>query len=405
MPTGKLIVNVFSDTIARPIENATVEIIGKNLSFQTDSFGATIPITLDAPDPALSLDPDNIIQPFSAYDIKVTKKGMVPVIINHIEIFAGEVARQNVFMVLEDIEDKEVVEIDLDEHALWGDYEPKIVDENNTMGITPFVLPRILIPEFIIVHDGLPTNTNAPRHRVEFTDYIKNVACSEIFSTWPRESLRANVAAIVSFTLNRVFTEWYPSRGFNFTITSTTTHDQKYIHNRPIYDSIARVVDEHFREFIQFPGRREPFLANYNDGRQSNNPGWLSQWGTVTLANQGRSSIEILRHFYGQNLTIQIGEITELLPTSFPGYNLSLGSCGNAVLFLQNKLNVIRGGFPALTLIRNPNGEFDTQTQNAVRVFQQHFGPSVTGIVDFATWFRISFYYLAVARMVQSVRT
>jgi len=236
----------------------------------------------------------------------------------------------------------------------------------------------------------------APLRVVSFIHYIKNVASSEIFSTWPRQSIIANVHAIVSFTLNRVYTEWYRGRGFNYTITSSPAHDQMFVHNRTIFQSISDVVDEYFRYFIRIDGTTHPFFAQYSDGRQSVHPGRLSQWGSVTLANRGYSAIQILRHYYRPRIHLHVAPEVIGLPNSFPGYSLRVGSCGAYVQKVQNQLNRIRGNFPGIPVISPADGQYGESTRRAVETFQRVFDMPVNGVIDIATWFRISHIFVAV---------
>ena len=401
MSKGYLIVNVYLETIAEPVEGATVIITGENYerTYSTNSDGKTETIELDAPNVEYSLKPEYTVKPYSTYDLTVTKPGLNTVIIKKVEILPGETSFQDVYMKADNSTDI----INLPEHELWepspGKGEQQFTENPDMLRI----LPRVIIPEYVIVHDGVPTAT-AARHVVPFTDYIKNVASSEIFSTWPLESLRANVHAIVSFTLNRIFTEWYPSRGFNFTITASPAFDQKYTHNRTIFQSISNVVDEMFRYYIRLSGTTFPFFAQYNDGVKTNIPGRLSQWGSVEQANRGLNAIQILRHFYTPNLGLFVAEEIVGLPTSFPGFNLRVGSCGNEVLAVQTRLNRIRANYPGIPAISPANGEFGESTRRSVETFQRVFNLPVTGVIDIATWLRITYLFTAVARLQQGAR-
>ena len=209
--------------------------------------------------------------------------------------------------------------------------------------------------------------------------------------------------AIISFALNRIFTEWYTSRGYNFTITSSTAYDQKYSHNRTIFKSISDVVDEVFNQYIRRGNQKQPFLAQYNDGIKVNNKGWLSQWGSKELGDQGYDALSILRYYYSPDITLDTAEIIEGLPQSFPGYNLQMGSCGQPVQKIQNEINKINGSYPGIPKIIPADGVFDERTRNSVRIFQQVFGLPVTGVVNFATWYRISYIFAAVSKMLQGI--
>lgn len=402
MAKGYLIVHVYLEDVGEPVEGATVTISGEGFDgkYITNEDGKTNKIELVAPDKEYSLIPEPAKRPYSLYNLKVTKPGLPDAIVKNVEIFPEETSIQNVFM------NKELETIlELPEHCLWEGCEPKIPEdpikpENDTLR----VLPRVLIPEYIIVHGGAPTAT-ATNYIVPFIDYIKNVASSEIYSTWPVEAIKANVHAIVSFTLNRIFTEWYRGRGFNFTITSSPAYDQTYVHNRTIFQTISNVVDEYFRYYIRLSGMTQPFLAQYNDGIKTNNAGWLSQWGSKDLADRGYTAIQILRHYYTSTLTLPVAEEMIGLPNSFPGYNISqaLNSCGAYVQKMQTELNRIRGNYPGIPAISPADGMFNASTTAAVRKFQEVFDLPVTGVVDFATWFKISYVFGAVAKLAAGV--
>jgi len=396
MAKGNLIINVYLDDIGTPVEGATVTVSGVDYKkiFTTDINGKTNTIELDAPEKKYSLTPQDEVKPYSTYDVKVTKNGLSTTVKN-VEILPDETSFQEIYLH----KDKPVDVINLPEHELWGEHEAKIPEDFYKPDPKDDirVLPRVIIPEYLIVHDGAPT-ASATRHIVPFIDYIKNVTSSEIFSTWHVEAIKANVHAIVSFTLNRVYTEWYQSRGYNFTITSSPAFDQKYTHNRTIFQTIANVVDQYFRYYINAPNQAQPFFAQYNDGVKTNNPGWLSQWGSQTLATQGRSALEILRHFYRNNsLRLLVAPEVVGLPVSFPGYTMRVGSCGEPVLKIQNQLNRIRTHYPGIPAISPANGQYGESTANAVRTFQRVFNIPQTGVVDIATWFRISNIFIAVA--------
>ena len=398
MQKGYLIVNVYLEDEGMPVSGASVTITGDNtdISYITGSDGKTPKITLDAPDIEYSLQPTSDVRPYSIYDVKATKEGFGTSVVKNVEILPTETSIQNVY--LKKSEDIDITT--LDDHILWGDYPSKIPE--NPIKEDPNdlnrVLPRVIIPEYIIVHDGTPTSS-ATNYIVSFIDYIKNVASSEIYSTWPIEALKANIHAIVSFTLNRIYTEWYTARGFNFTITSSPAYDQKYTHNRTIFQTIANVVDDYFRYYIRLTGLEQPLLAQYNDGIKTNNANWLSQWGSKDLADKGYSALQILRYYYTPNLNLYVAEEMIGLPTSFPGYNLHVGSCGAYVQKLQTELNRIRGNYPAIPAISPANGQYSDSTKRAVEVFQRTFDLPVTGIVDFATWYKISYIFGAVAKL------
>ena len=258
-------------------------------------------------------------------------------------------------------------------------------------------LGPVFIPEFVRVKLGLPTSS-AQVVRVPFIDYIKNVTSSEIFDSWPRNSMIANIHVIVTFVLNRVFAEWYPSRGHNFDITSTTQHDQRFIYGRNIFANISRTVDEFWNVYAHRIGFANPHFTEYCNGTTATCRG-LSQWGTVTLANQGLNPLQILHRFYPTDLTLATASMAGSVVSSFPGTNLQIGSSGPNVLRIQNFLNRIRTNFPAIPLISNPTGIFGPETEAAVRGFQRTKNMTVNGIVGSATWNRITQIYTAVIRL------
>ena len=402
MQKGFLQVNVYFEDEGEPVAGAEVTILGEMFekTYLTNNEGKTELIELDAPDIKYSLTPQHEVKPYATYEVDVVKPGLNMAVVKGVEILPGETSIQNVYMHKEDGQ-TEVT--NLDEHVLWGDYPPKIPEAPiKEEAESARVLPRVIVPEYIIVHDGTPTSS-ATNYTVSFIDYIKNVASSEIYSTWPTQAILANVHAIVSFTLNRIFTEWYRGRGYNFTITSSPAYDQKYTHNRTIFQTIANVVDNYFRYYIRLTGVTQPLLSQYNDGVKSNNAGWLSQWGSKDLAAQGYTALQILKHYYTNNLSLQVAEEMLGLPNSFPGYNIHVGSCGSYVQKLQVELNRIRGNYPAIPAISPANGEYGESTKKAVEVFQRTFDLPVTGIVDFATWFKVSYIFGAVAKLAAGV--
>lgn len=255
------------------------------------------------------------------------------------------------------------------------------------------------VPENIVVHLGAP-NTDAPNVTVSFPDYIKNVASSEIFPTWPESALRANILAQISFALNRIYTEWYPSRGYAFDITNNTAFDQSFVQGRDIFDNISLLVDELFNDYVRRQGSIEPYFTQYCNGTTSTCNG-LSQWGTVELANQGLNSVEILRSFYGDDIEIVADAPVRNNQPSYPGTPLRVGSTGNDVLTKQIQLNRISRNYPAIPKIDPVDGVFGTATEDAVVAFQEIFGLTPDGIIGKETWYRIAFLYNSVKRLAE----
>ncbi len=257
--------------------------------------------------------------------------------------------------------------------------------------LTPF------IPETITVHLGSP-DSSAENVTVSFPDYIKNVASSEIYPTWPEESLRANIYAIISFALNRYYTEYYRSRGYNFDITNTTAFDQAFVKDRDIYENISLIVDEIFNDYVVRQGDVQPLFTQFCNGTTSQCAG-LSQWGTVTLAEQGLTPYQILQNYYGEDIGIVENAPVEEVPESYPGSPLIIGTAGNDVRIIQQQLNRIRRNYPAIPEIETILGIYDAQTQEAVRIFQDIFNLSETGEVDKSTWYKIKEIYNGVKRL------
>lgn len=405
--TGQLKININSAANYNPIQNATIEIsfTGEptNIleSVSTDISGQTEAIDLKAPPLELSLAPQNI-QPYSEYNLKITANGFNEIVISGVEILPTITAIQNV--LLKPIEVPEISEnqIVIPDHTLYGEYPPKIPeDEIKPIEETgEIVLRNVVVPEFVVVHDGPPTDTTARDYYVRYKDYIKNVASSEIYATWPESTIRANVFAIMSFTMNRVFTEWYRNKGFNFTITSSTAFDQKFMPGRNIFDTISSIVDDIFTNFISRPNVKQPILTQYCDGYRVTCSNWLSQWGSKDLGEQNYTPIDILRHYYGSDVYINSTEQVAGVPISWPRTTLQLGSSGDNVRHIQEQINAIAKSYPAIPTL-STDGIYGLQTKAAVEKFQSVFGLPVNGIVDYRTWYKISEIYVAVTRMAE----
>ena len=405
---GELQINVTSTAGGRPIADARISISYTGVPestlerVETDSSGQTETLELDAPPEEWSLDPNNERQPYSEYTLDISAPGFEPVSIAGAEILANVKAIQNVRMRPSDVGREEEEVFVIPAHTLYGEYPPKIAEDEikpvNETG--EIVLSRVVVPEYIVVHDGSPRDTTASNYYVKYKDYIKNVASSEIYATWPANTIRANVLAIMSFTLNRVYTEWYRNRGYDFTITSSTAFDHKWIPERNYYDTISVIVDELFANYLSRPNVRQPILTQYCDGRRVTCPNWMTQWGSKELGDQGYSPIEILRYFYGDDMYINTAEEISGIPASWPGYTLEEGSSGEKVRQMQEQLNVIAGAYPALPKI-TADGIYGPATAEAVREFQSVFGLPVTGKVDYSTWYKISEIYVGVSRIAE----
>ncbi len=406
---GLLQVNVVNIQNNFPIQNARVTISYKGdpesplEQITTNSSGQTEQVALPTPPLEYSLQPGDI-QPYSEFNLRVEAEGFDPLVVSGTEILPDATAIQPVSMTpigeVPPPEDPIVIP----DHTLYGEYPPKIAEDEikPTSESGEIVLSRVVVPQTIVVHDGVPTDRTAKDYYVPYRDYIKNVASSEIYSTWPRATITANVLAIMSFTLNRVYTEWYRNQGYDFTITSSTAFDHKWIYGRNIFESISQVVDEIFDNYLSRPGVRQPILTQYCDGRRVQCPNWMTQWGSCDLGQRGYSPIEILRYFYGDTIYVNTAEQIAGIPASWPGYDLTVGSSGAKVQQMQEQLDTIATVYSAIPRV-NPDGIFGPQTEAAVREFQSIFGLPQTGVVNFATWYRISHIYVGITRIAELV--
>lgn len=407
---GKLQITVLAANGSRPVENATVRISytgnpGSVLEeVRTDSSGQTPVLDLNTPPLEYSVEPSEP-QPYSEYNIQVVAEGYEDEAVSGTEILPEVMAQQPVRMKeRQGGAENQFGRVVIEPHTLYADYPPKIPEEEikpvNETG--EIVLSRVVVPEYIVVHDGGPNDDTAADYYVRYKDYIKNVASSEIYATWTEDAIRANVLAIMSFTLNRVYTEWYRNKGKNFTITSSTAYDHKWIYGRNIFDSISVVVDELFENYLSRPNVRQPILTQYCDGKmvQCEERGWMTQWGSQALGRRGYSAIEILRYYYGNDMYINTAEQISGIPSSWPGTNLDIGASGPKVRQLQEQINTISQAYPAIPRV-TVDGIYGEGTKNAVRVFQSVFGLGQTGITDYSTWYKIQEIYVAVSRIAE----
>lgn len=405
---GRLQVNIVSDITAFPIADAKISISYTGVpdseleQLETDSSGQTETIDLAAPPVEYSLNPENEQQPYSEYTLQVTAPGFESISIAGAEILSDVTAIQNIRLKPIDNPNADEDIYVIPAHTLYGNYPPKIPEDEiqPVPGSGEIVLSRVVVPEYIVVHDGSPRDSTATNYYVKYKDYIKNVASSEIYATWPENTIRANVLAIMSFTLNRVYTEFYRNKGYDFTITSSTAFDHKWIPERNIFDTISIIVDELFADYLSRPNVKQPILTQYCDGRQVQCPNWLTQWGSKSLGDQGYSPIEILRYYYGDDMYINTAEAISGIPSSWPGYTLEIGSSGSKVRQIQEQLNVIAGAYSAIPKV-TADGIYGPATAESVRTFQKVFGLPQTGEVDYTTWYKISEIYVGVSRIAE----
>ncbi|NOW87910.1 peptidoglycan hydrolase-like amidase [Clostridium beijerinckii] len=413
--TGGLKVQCFWGNDYIPINGVKITVRGttgsenaNNIELLTNVAGLTQVIELQAPPIEYSLNPNSNQTPYSSYDITVEKAGFNPVVIRGCQVFPTRVAYQivNLESNLGRGSMRQEV-INIQPPVLNGNYPPKIPEDPEkplpppTSGV---VLPEPVVPEYVIVHQGVPDDPSAPNYKVPFKDYIKNVASCEIYSTWTNSAIRANIFCIISFTLNRIYTEWYRGKGKNFDITSSTAYDQAFNYGRNIYDNISQIVDEVFSTYVKRTGKKQPLFTQYCDGKSVTCPQWLSQWGSQELAQQGKAPFEILKYYYGNDIELVTAEKVAGRPMSYPGYNLVIGESGPEVKAIQGQLNRIARDYPLIPKVAE-DGLYGPKTAEAVKTFQQIFGLPQTGIVDYATWYKISDVYVGVTRLSELTTT
>ncbi len=401
MATGYLIIQARTAHDALPLNGVQIWIMDskeQNTYYvTTDESGETAKIALETLDATLSLKPDFSGTPFISYDVLAFADGFNSVHIVDIPILDGETAIQPIeFIPMRKIQrTPTVTEIQIGAPAV------SMTGRRNQRGpaTESRVLRQVVIPNPITVHLGSP-GASASNVQVSFPDYVKNVASSEIYPTWPDASMRANIYAIITFALNRVFTEWYRSRGYNFDITNNTAYDQYFVYGRNIYESISLIVDEIFNEFVRRQGQTAPYFTSFCNGTTATCAG-MSQWGTVTLANQGRTPLQILRSYYPKDVEIAETNIITGILSSYPGTVLKLGSRGLDVQTIQTYLGRIRRNYPAIPTITDEAGVFGENTRAAVARFQSIFNLSSDGIVGKSTWNKLSYLYASVTKLAE----
>lgn len=398
-----------------PIEGAKIYIVpsgqGSEVSdtfyrnyLVTDSSGNTGFIRFDTPDPEITENINNNLVPYSLVDVYAVADGFFPTRVRNVQIYGdtqsvlpitllpitGSFTGTDSGVIIYDIPANQLLSSDT--HGMSGPSNEQT---------QPLIAEDIFIPEYITVHLGTPAS-NSRNVTVPFTEYIKNVASSEIYPTWPEEALRANIAAITSLTLNRFFTEWYRSQGYDFDITSTTSYDQSFVEGRNIFENISRIVDDTFNTYVTREGYVNPLFTTFCDGRTVSCNG-LSQWGTVSLAESGNNALQILRYYYGNDVNLTSTDDIRSAQSSYPGTPLKLGDTGEDVVTIQQQLMRIRENYPAIPLIPTIDGVFGSSTDSAVRTFQEIFDLTVDGIVGKATWYRISYIYSSVAKLSETI--
>ena len=394
--TGILRLQAFGARQSAPMEGVVFTIRGDGFTVQhtTDAEGNAPDVTIDTPACAYSLDEANTtVRPYAVCSLTAAKAGYRTVRIEGVQIFPGQVTLAQPEMLPDTEEGRDIPQapVVIPTHALFaGDGGSGAQPVENC---TPRVLDKVIIPKNITVHLGKPA-ASARNVTVSFRDYIANVASSEIYPTWPEQSIRANIHCQISLALNRIYTEWYPSKGYTFNITNSTSYDQYYVHGRTIFDVMVRITDDIFNTYLRKSGTVNPYYSEYCDGKSVTCPG-LKQWGTVTLANQGRSALQILRYYYGSDIEIVRTSNIQSIPQSYPGSPLRQGDSGTAVFTLQRQLNRITKDYPFLGLL-TVDGVFGSKMTATVKAFQKQFNLTADGVVGRQTWYKISYIYVSV---------
>lgn len=401
MAIGHLLIQARTADGAVPLTGAQVRITDTNSNtlyvLTTDENGETPVVSLETVDKSFSQTPYYNGLPFTSYSVLAQSFGFDSLFVTDIPIFDGQTAVLPIVLTPMRKTQRQPVtrEISIGKPAV----AMRDTSEQEGTYMEPRILRQVVIPDPITVHLGTPSS-NAPNVQVSFPEYVKNVASSEIYPTWPEASLTANIYAIITFALNRIYTEWYRSRGYNFDITNSTAYDQYFVQGRPIYDSISRIVDRIFNEYVRRKGHKAPYFTSFCNGTTATCQG-LSQWGTVTLANQGLTPIQILRSYYPSDIEIAETDIVTGILSSYPGTPLRVGSTGLDVQTIQTYLNRIRRNYPAIPAITDEAGVFQDSTRAAVTKFQSVFNLTPDGIVGKSTWYKISSLYTAVTRLAE----
>ncbi len=401
MAIGYLLIQARTAHDAVPLGGVQVKILGEQgeslYDLVTDENGETRKVPLETLDKRFSQNQYYAGLPYRSYNVLGQKEGFDGSYVAQIPIYEGETAVLPLMLV--PMEQRQTrpgqSRIFVGKPAVAMP-EPR---EQEGGGEEPRILRQVVIPNPITVHLGAP-GSYASNVQVSFPDYVKNVASSEIYPTWPEASLRANIYAIITFALNRIYTEWYRSRGYDYDITNSTAYDQNFVYGRPIYDSISKVADEIFNEYVRRQGQNVPYFTSFCNGSTVSCQG-MSQWGTVTLAENGYTPLQILRNYYPDDVEIAEAEAIANVPSSYPGTALRVGSTGLDVQTVQTYLNRIRRNYPAIPAITDPEGTFGESTKAAVTKFQSVFGLAADGIVGKSTWYKISSLYTAVSRLAE----
>ena len=398
MAAGILRIQCYAARQSAPMAGVSITVTGEGFAADrvTGTDGTAADLELEAPASSYSLDEANTtVRPYAVCALVAEKPGYQTVRIEGIQIFSGQTTLAPIEMVPANARIAEPAEpVVIPPHPLFAGEggsgpSPALAGP----AAAPRVLTAVVIPKTITVHLGAPTSS-ARNVTVSFRDYIANVASSEVYPTWPEQALRANIHCQISLALNRIYTEWYPSRGFSFNITGSPGYDQAYVHGRTVFDVMVRLTDDLFNTYLRKAGTTNPYFSEYCDGKTVSCPG-LKQWGTVSLAEEGRSALSILRYYYGKDIEVVRTSNIAAIPESYPGSPVRQGSRGTSVFTLQRQLNRITKDYPffgALTV----DGIFGAEMTATVKRFQRQFSLTADGTVGRQTWYKISYIYVSV---------
>lgn len=391
-----------------PASGATVQIARGGVIINTvyTNLAGDASVSLPAPPFILSQVPSATAMPYEIYDVRILLSGYITLLLRGVQIFPGLITKQTYEMTRSADEPRARVDvINIPPHSRYAagnKLTPNALQSDGSTITTATIYPvpkDVVIPSNITIHMGAPSS-DAENVTVPYINYLKSVASSEIYPTWPEAALRANILAQQSLALNRIYTEWYRSQGYDFDITSSPAYDQYYVHRRSTFETTDKIIDDIFTQYIARATGLEPIFARYCDGYVSQCLG-LSQWGTVELANRYYTPLDILRYYYGENIFIKSGEVVEVIPNSYPGL-LKLGESSPDVALLQSRLNRIAINYSAIPFVESADGTYNQSTANAVSAFQRAFGLTPTGEANEATWYRILYIYTAVKRLAES---
>lgn len=400
MAYGTLRIQSYAARQSAPIPEAVVVVTGDGFTktFTTGESGTSASLAVAAPACSLSQAQGAASPPYATLTVVVKKAGYRTVTLEGVQVFAGQATLALAELVTASGEAKAIpsVPVVIPPHALYagdGGSGPAPAGTDADDGTASAVLDRVVIPNKITVHLGKPS-ASAQNVTVSFPDYIANVASSEVYPTWPEQALRANIHAQISLALNRIYTEWYPSKGYSYNITNSTSYDQYFVYGCTVFDVMTKLTADIFNTYVRKTGTVNPYYTEYCDGKSVSCPG-MKQWGTVTQADSGKNALQILKYYYGSDIEIVRCANLQAIPESYPGSPLKAGSRGTAVSVLQRQLNRIAKDYPSFGKLTT-DGIFGSAMTATVKKFQAQFGLTADGIVGRATWYKISYIYVSV---------